>query len=136
MYREPSRAPRRLNPFLFGCLISWMIVLGGGAVGLFIGGCFVLLSHRAGAPSPSQERNRPENDPYPQDCAIIRTYLKKQYGDIEIVSWGRRSLWNNEVLGGRSTIHVRFRQRGQSHVLSATITIGPRDQVENAFVSE
>ena len=77
-----------------------------------------------------------ENDHYKPDCAIIRTYLKQRYGEIEVVSWGKRSIWNNEVPGDHAMLSCRFRRQVERRTRSGDFTIGPYNTVENAFLRD
>jgi hypothetical protein len=81
-------------------------------------------------------RSKPFNDPYSPDCAIIRTWLKANYGEVEVVSWGHRTISHNLQLGGSVTLSVRFRVKGERGTKSGFFIIGPGDIVESSTISD
>src|SRR5262245_27299275 len=78
---------RRANPASVAGLIL------AGLVFLAVLGLLMSLSSKARRESSHTSRDSAANDPYAPDCAIIRAWLKNQYGeDVEVVSWGRRNI--------------------------------------------
>lgn len=114
---------------------------------LLIGGCSCLLVIALGAPclvgmlvsgkdSRSHGGLAVEKDPYSPDCRIVRDYLRGQYGEVEIVSWGKRSIHRDLDLGGHVTLTARFRCRGERKVRSGFFIIGPGDILETASIQD
>jgi len=77
-----------------------------------------------------------DKDPYTPDCGIIRAWLKDKYGEVEIVSWGKRVINRNPELGDHVTLTVRFKKTGQSQVKSGRFIIGAFDVVESANIAD
>jgi len=75
------------------------------------------------------------DDPYSPDCAIIRGWLKRQYGDVEVISWGTRTITRSAAFGDSVTLTVRFRA-GKGGVCSGFFIIGPGDVVESATIQD
>ena len=84
----------------------------------------------------TESKRKPKTDPYTPDCRIIREWLGRHEGDVEVLSWGRRTIVQNFDLGGHATLSARWRKQGSSHTKSGVFTIGPFDTVENAVVSD
>jgi hypothetical protein len=76
------------------------------------------------------------DDPYAPDCAIIRDWLKQHYGEIEVVSWGRRTVTESREFGGHATLSVRFRVKGEKRTKTGFFVIGPWDNVESSTISD
>jgi hypothetical protein len=75
-------------------------------------------------------------DPYAPDCAIIRAWLREHYGDVEVVSWGRRGIHRFAALDDFVTLSVRFRVGGERRAMYGHFTIGPGNIVKSASVSD
>ena len=64
-------------------------------------------------------------DPYPADCAVVRSWLRENYGDdVEVTSWGLRTAAADPKRGDCVTIGCRFRPKG-GRTKSAFFVIGP-----------
>lgn len=74
-------------------------------------------------------------DPYRPDCRIVRDYLKAQYGDVEILSWGSRTLFRSR-LGDSVHLSARFRVRPGESVKDGSFTIGPSETVEHVMIRD
>lgn len=86
-------------------------------------GCLVWIARQ---PAPSVHRGgiQSKDDPYPDDCAVVRAWLKDKYGKVEIRRWGRGGLTGIAGLGEYRTFTVRFQQPGYAEQ-GATVTVGP-----------
>ncbi len=77
---------------------------------------------------------KPREDPYTPDCAIIRAWLKRSYGEVEVTSWGHRTVVITPF-GGSASLSCRFRRPGE-RTKSGFFTIGPYDTVETSVISD
>jgi hypothetical protein len=97
-------------------------------------GVFGLLGSTLPGPAPKAASKK--EDPYSPDCAVIRKYLKAHYGEVEVTSWGSRTITDNTVLGGHASLAVYFRCKGESKIQYGFFIIGPGDLVESATISD
>ena len=121
---EPVPEPPRRRPLA----VAVAVVLGA----LFVVG---LLLRFAGEAS-DQSHGAAHNDPYSPDCAIVRDYLKVQYGEVEVISWGQRTISRSAVLGDHASLTVRFRVSGSNGTKFGLFIIGPGDVVESATITD
>jgi hypothetical protein len=109
------------------------IAAGVGAVVLLCL-CTCCVAGIAFRPGPSGVENKAAKDPYSPDCAIVRRWLRDNYSDAEVESWGQRAITRNPELGDHVTLSVRFRTKGRTK--SAFFIIGAGDIVESATVTD
>jgi hypothetical protein len=98
--RRPARKRRRFDWSWLTTLLIVAGVLGGVAL-------LVIVLDRWDNPVP------PSADPYKADCAAVRAYLRSRYdGEIEILSWGHRTVFQSQALGDTAVLKARFRVKG------------------------
>lgn len=125
----------------------WSFGVSAGVVSLFLLAVYLMQPARstpraasrlaADWPSDNSSRAKEEVDPYSPDCGIIRDYLKRHEGEVEIVSWGKRTIIQNyQGFGGQAILSARWRRVGESGTKSGIFTIGPHDTVENVVMSD
>jgi hypothetical protein len=102
--------------FVLGMLVATVGVI----VVLMMGGC---------GDRPRQVAN---DDPYPH-CAVVRNYLKREYGDYQIISWGKRTVTHGQR-GDNANLNVHFRAGDKPK--SGVFIIGPGDVIESAQISD
>ncbi len=99
----------------------------------YLGGLLFSSNHQN---SSNRTRQSAREDPYSPDCAIIRSWLKRNYGEVEVVFWGERTIHHNAALGGSVILSVRFRTAGDTRSKHGLFIIGPGDIVESATISD
>lgn len=126
-------------PFLIALAIAAALM-----VLIIVGALTTAGRHKQGAPPRGADQDRaktegkglPRPDPYSPDCAIIRAWLKRQEGEVEVVSWGRRTIMRSLELGDHVTLSARWRRQGEWRSKSGLFTIGPGDIVINVVISD
>jgi hypothetical protein len=126
---EPRRRPERRRPAARFPFLTVIAVVGGTMLGLAL---LSLLVDQAARPPAGVQ---PQHDPYDPDCAIVRRWLRQQYGDVEIVSWGRRTIFRSEYLGGSVHLSCRFRVKGGA-VRSGSFTIDASNMVVSSRIDD
>jgi hypothetical protein len=78
----------------------------------------------------------PQNDPYREDCAIVRKWLREKYGEVDIVSWGQRTTFRSQHSGDTSRLTVRFRRKGGRSILSGSFHIDALNQIVYSVIDD
>jgi hypothetical protein len=73
-------------------------------------------------------------DPYTPDCRIIRDYLSRHCGPVEVVGWGNRAIFNSVQLGGSVALSATWRRVGERQRMTGHFTIGPFNTVESVMI--
>jgi hypothetical protein len=55
---------------------------------------------------------------------------------VEILSWGKRTIVNDNIIGTHAFLHASFRLKGSGGRKSGHFTIGPFLTVETATISD
>jgi hypothetical protein len=72
-----------------------------------------------------------KDDPYPAECQIIRKYLKARYGEVEIETWGTRSVFDSQF-GGHISLGAWFCIKGRHDTTFGSFVIGAGGALESA----
>jgi hypothetical protein len=126
----PSPPPSRTRP------AAVAVIIAVGLVCLLILGLVLPRSAKESRDSASTSQDSTAKDPYAPDCAIIRAWLKDHYGEVEVVSWGRRNIHRFAQLDDYVTLSVRFRLKGERRTKSGYFIIGAGDIVQSAHLSD
>jgi hypothetical protein len=92
-----------------------------------------------GRPTKSApEADASASDPYDPDCAIVRRWLRANYGSVEAVSWGKRTISRMSAagLGDTVTLTATFRVKGERGKKTGLFIIGPGDVVISSSISD
>ncbi len=131
--------PRSRLPLVLAVSVGPVLLLlccGGGLLLPHVPHPPELSGKRIVQPGPAPTKSVGADDPYAPDCAIIRAWLKQHQGDVEVASWGWRTISNDRDLGGHVTLSCRFRRKGEWKTQSGFFIIGPGDVVESSTITD
>jgi hypothetical protein len=92
--------------------------------------------YRRSHSGPEWRRPRRSLYLYSPDCALIRSWLRAHYGEVEVCSWGERTVFRDPDGSGHIHLNCLFRRKGTSHTLSGHFVIGPKNVLESSMVQD